>query len=264
MMTTNRHKVEWLILLGAILAASLSLCFDAQVSTATDPGIANLTPQMTHWFGTDHLGRDVLWRMVFATRAFVVPGLLAMAIALLCAVPLGLVSGFYGGLWNTLFSMVYDAISAIPRFVLIVLIMSTVGATPWVLAVSAGVAYSPSLAEAVRSHVESQRVLPWVQAHLAWGFRPAVVALRFVLWGACRPLIYAHLASVFSFVLVVESTLSYLGHYGVQEPSPSFGNMITFEWGRTAANPFALLLPIVALWVLVVAARRVAQVKVRP
>ena len=262
MTTINQHKMEWSILFGTVLAATLTLFLDTSLYN-TDPSIANLSPQMGHWLGTDHLGRDVLWRLIFATRAFVAPGLLAIAIALFCAVPLGLVSGFYGGLWNSLFSVVYGSISAIPRFVLIVLVMSTVGATPWVLAVSAGVAYSPALAEAVRGHVESQTVLPWVRAHLAWGFRPAVVALRFVLWGSCRPLIYAHLASVFSFVLVVESTLSYLGHYGVQEPTPSLGNMITFELGRTYSNPFALIMPILALWLLVVAARRVAQVKVR-
>src|SRR5690606_13033820 len=81
-----------------VLAGLLAPLSTYDVIMDVDPSRAHEGPAAAHWLGTDHLGRDVLMRLVFACQFFVGPGLLACGVALVLAVPAGAVAGFRGGL----------------------------------------------------------------------------------------------------------------------------------------------------------------------
>ncbi len=211
----------------------------------------NLPASTAHWLGTDHLGRDVFWRLVFASRAFVFPGLLACATAGVLAVPLGAWAGYRGGWLSGVIRYGFTVVASLPRFVLVLLVCTIYGDSPWHLALAAGVAYAPTLAEAIVARIERLRGNDYVLASRAHGVPEWRLLWLHLVVAACGRSIGRHLVLLFGYFVVLECTLSYLGGFGVQEPQPSWGNMLVFEWGR-GMSP-ALVAPAVAIWGTVVA-----------
>ena len=199
-------------------------------------------PTLQHLLGTDRLGRDLLRRVVAASRAFFVPGLIAALIAIGVGVPLGALAGYeprrlrIDGRWRHrigpmirgLLALLLALPAALPRFVSIVLLFAAFGFGPTVLAVSLGVLYAAELGEDVRQRVLSCAREEYVTAARAEGL-PLVRILGFhILWLHCRGLIARHLVHLWALVILVETSLSYLpGDFGVQEPNPSWGNMLS-------------------------------------
>lgn len=224
-----------------------------------DPLLAHLPPGPGHWLGTDHLGRDVLQRLMLACQFFVVPGLLACLVATVLAVPLGAVAGYRGGWVETALRWVFTVVASVPRFVLVLLVLSIYGDSLVLLAVAAGVAYTPTLGEAVFARIESLRSADYVLANRAYGVPGWRILWRHLVWAASRRLIGRHLLTLFGYFLVLETTLSYIGGFGVQEPMPSWGNMLVFEWGRQGWYAPQVLAPVVALWLTIAATSWVAE-----
>ena len=77
---------------------------------------------------------------------------------------------------------------------------------------------------------------------------------RHLLWLSCRRIIGRHLLYLFGYFLLVESTLSYIGGFGIEEPMPSWGNMLAFEFGVPEGNPLAWFAPAVAIWGVILSA----------
>lgn len=198
-------------------------------------------PSLQHPLGTDRLGRDLLSRTILATRAFFVPGLVAALIALALGVPLGALAGYdpqplrmdhqgRGRLLAVVRSLVALLLAlpgALPRFVSVVLLFAAFGFGPEVLAVSLGVLYASELGEDVRQRVLSCARAEYVTAARAEGLSlPRILGIH-ILWLHCRSLIGRHLAHLWALVILIETSLSYLpGDFGVQEPDPSWGNML--------------------------------------
>lgn len=238
-----------LVVVGVAIGSPL-LGYD--IVADVDPGRAHAGPSAAHWLGTDHLGRDVFLRLVVASRAFVFPGLLACLIATALAVPTGALSGFVGGWLARIVRYGFTVVAGLPRFVLVLLALSIYGNDPIVLAIAAGCAYAPALGEAVHERVEGLRGADFLAAHRAHGVPEWRLLGWHVLWGACRKLIARHLLTLFSFFLVLETTLSYLG-FGVQQPRPSWGNMLAFDLDYDGAGLAAVLAPAAAIWVVIAA-----------
>jgi peptide/nickel transport system permease protein len=202
-----------------------------------------------HWLGTDDLGRDVGWRMLTATEAFVGPGLLACFLAFLAAVPAGAWAGWKGGWTAEGIRFLFTVLASLPRFVFVLLVCSIYGTGPWTLGVAAGIAYSPSLSEAVYAKVSAFRQAGFVLAGKAHGLSTPRILGRHILWVNCRGLIARHLLQLFAFFLLVETTLSCLGDFGIQEPAASWGNMIEIgSFGESGSNPWATWAPVIAIW----------------
>jgi peptide/nickel transport system permease protein len=212
-----------------------------------NPMSASESPSFRHLLGTDRLGRDVWMRLLASTKAFVGPGLAACAVAAtLGAIP-GVVAGVWGGWSGRVVLLPHAVLGALPRFVLILLVAAIIGHDAWVLAAATGVAYAPALADGLRARVEGMRAVGWVDAAVAHGFGWSRLVVGELLVGACRRLLLVHALRLFSFFVVLETTLAFLGHLGVQEPTPSWGNMIAFSLGH-GGNPLGWVAPAVALW----------------
>ncbi len=243
--------VLWLAVV--VIAGFLAPLSAYDVVMDVDPTRSQAPPGTAHWLGTDHLGRDVFMRLVFACQFFVGPGLLACAVATALAVPAGAVAGFRGGGIESLLRWGFTVIASVPRFVLVLLVLSIYGDRLGLLAVAAGVAYAPTLAEAVFARIEALRNAEYVLANRAYGVPDWRILWVHLVWAACRRLIGRHLLLLFGYFLVLETTLSYIGGFGVQEPMPSWGNMLVFEWGRGHWYGASVLAPVIALWVTITA-----------
>ncbi|MDP2311866.1 MAG: hypothetical protein Q8P41_03110 [Pseudomonadota bacterium] len=236
-------------LVGAlILAWVLALVAPYDIVADVNPARASLGPSGAHWLGTDHLGRDVAWRLLLGSRAFVAPGLLTAAIAGLVGGAAGALAGWFGGPVAALVRYTFTVGASVPRFVLVLLAGAIFGADPAVLAVATGLACAPAVGEAVTCRLEELRRAEFVLALRAHGVPEGRILGYHLLWVNARGLVARQVLQAFGFFLVVETTLSYLGGFGVQEPTPSWGNMLAFEFGIPDGNLLAWMAPAAAIW----------------
>lgn len=248
-MSAWRRWTGLALLLASLLIWVISLAAGYDVIGDVDTARASLAPNGTHWLGTDHLGRDVLWRLITASEAFVGPALLACAVALAIGVPSGALSGWLGGAPATLTRFLLTTVAALPRFVLVLLVCAAFGSEVHWIALAAGVAYAPTLGEAIYARIQSFRHAGFVLAAQAHGLSDRRVLWLHLLWVNHRRLILRHCVQLFAYFLLLETTLSYIGgldgagSFGVAQPDPSWGNMIAFEWREPESNLWASLAP---------------------
>lgn len=241
--------VAWLLALGA----------PYDVVADVDPSRASLGPSSADWLGTDHLGRDVAWRLLLGSRAFVAPGLLTALLAGGLGGLAGALAGWFGGPVSSVVRYGFTVGGSVPRLVLVLLAGAIFGPDTLVLAMATGLACAPAVGEAVTARLEELRRAEFVLALRAHGIPDARILLYHLLWVNTRGLIARHVLQAFGFFLVVETTLSYLGGFGVQEPTPSWGNMLAFEFGVPDGNLYAWLAPAVAIWLGIGAAALLGQ-----
>ena len=250
-----------LLLLGVMLVGLLAPLSGYDAIADVDPTRADLGPSAQHWLGTDHLGRDTASRLLLACRSFTGPGLLACLLAAIIGVPAGAIAGYTGGWTAGVVRFGFTVVGSIPRFVLFLLALSIYGSSMWVLAIVAGIAFVPSLGEAVYGRIEELRRADYVVANQAYGVPPWRILWVHLVWAVCRRPIAQKLITLFGYFLVLETTLSYL-RVGVSEPTPSWGNMLMFDWGRSI-NVWNVAAPALALWMTVGATARLAEATAR-
>ncbi|HJN73150.1 MAG TPA: hypothetical protein QGF58_04355 [Myxococcota bacterium] len=253
------------VLVAVTLLWGVSLVSGYDVTTDVDVHRASVGPTAEFWLGTDHLGRDVAWRLLKATEAFMGPALLALVIAMGFGVVGGALAGWLGGAPRWLIRYGFTVIEALPRFVLVLLACAIYGSEVWIIGVAAGVAYAPTLGEAVFTRIESFRRAEFVLAAEAHGVHPMWVLAYHLIWVNCGRLVARHGLQLFAYFLLLETTLSYIGgldgagSFGVPQPDPSWGNMIAFEWREPGANPWASWAPGLAIWGVMMSAVLVAE-----
>ncbi len=183
-------------------------------------------PSSAHVFGTDGQGRDVAMRVLKGTEAFFLPGLLAAGIATIIGALAGAITGYVVGPVREAVLWLLQLIDTLPRLVFIILVCTILDPTITLIALVTGILFVPSVATVIQRKVESLGSEDYILAHVAHGFTPTRILLYHIVWLQCRPALIRQATFVFSYVLFVETALSYLGDYGVPEPSPSWGNMV--------------------------------------
>lgn len=237
-----------------LLAAGLLSPLISPYDISEQQLLARLQPPMllggteAHPLGTDHLGRDLLSRLLAATRTTLIIAGLGVLIGAITGLIAGLISGSAGGWFDNVFMMLVDAQASIPLTLLALTAVAIAGTSPLVLILIVGISDYDKYARVVRAQVIAIRQRTFVEAARALGASPWRVAVRHVLPNIVSPLIV--LATInFSSIVILESALSFLG-VGVQPPHTSLGQLlgeardylITTWW--LAAIPAAVIVTI--------------------
>ncbi|HEX7128054.1 MAG TPA: ABC transporter permease [Thermodesulfobacteriota bacterium] len=221
----HRAALVGLLLLAALLGAALS----APLWTDQEPDRQNLAQALRpisieHPLGTDHLGRDMVSRLLYGGRLSLVIGALAVALGLVVGVPLGAVSGFVGGWTDLVIQRFADTLLSLPGFLLALSLVSMLGVGLRNVVISVGVSAIPSFIRLVRGSVLSIREQTYVEAAKALGQAQPVIIFRHVLPNVLAPVIVHATLSLGSAILVAAG-LGFLG-LGVQPPTAEWGAML--------------------------------------
>jgi peptide/nickel transport system permease protein len=177
-----------------------------------------------HPLGTDHLGRDVLSRMLYGARVSLLVGFAAVVVGSVVGAALGIVAGYRGGWTDTVVMTVADAQLAFPFVLLAIGIIGVLGPSFPTLVVVIGLSGWVDYARVLRSQVLVLRSREFVDAILALGGAVARVVARHILPNVLSTLVVIATLQL-ARAIVLEATLSFLG-LGIQPPTPSWGGMI--------------------------------------
>lgn len=177
--------------------------------------------ELAFLLGTDHLGRDVLSRIVAGARFVLTVALVATAISAAFGVTLGLLSGYSGGALDRVASLVMDSMYAFPGLVLAIAVAALLGTGVLNMALAIAVVYIPSYYRMVRGAVLSLKSLPFVDALRVMGMDTASILFRHIAPNALYSII-AVLPVNFADAVITEAALSFLG-LGIAPPTPDWG-----------------------------------------
>ncbi len=181
-------------------------------------------PSALHWLGTDDLGRDVLSRMLVATRISLIAAIEATVISVILGVPFGLVAGYARGRIDTVASRITDAIMAIPALLFALAIVGILGRDVTNAMIAIGLVNAPRFFRVVRGSTMVVREQMYVEVARAIGGTPSWIVRRHVLPNVLSPLI-VQISLSMGFAILFEASISFLG-LGIQPPDGSWGTML--------------------------------------
>ncbi len=237
--------VAGLILIVVFVALALTASLLPYDPGASDFGALLQPPTGAHLLGTDDLGRDVLTRIAYGARVSLEAGLLATALAMLVAVPVGLVAGYYRGFVDAVIMRITDVLLAFPFLILAVGLAAILGASLRNVVLALGLSQLPGIIRITRGEVLGLREQDYVSGARADGAGDLTILSRYILPNALSPLIVQVSVAIPSSILG-EAVLSFLG-LGVQPPTPSWGVMLSSAQGFLAQAPYLAIFPGVAI-----------------
>jgi peptide/nickel transport system permease protein len=249
--------------LAALLAAALLAPVLAPFAAdALDLANRRAAPTMTHLFGTDELGRDVLTRVLFGARVSLAIGLISALVSVTVGVVIGSVAGYAGRWIDALLMRVTDAMLAVPRLPLLMIAAAVMQPGVPVLIVLVGIAGWMETARVVRAEVRSIAARDFVAGARAIGASPFRVLVRHVLPGILPTASVATTLAIGRGILL-ESALSFFG-VGVQPPTASWGNMLYQAQTTMTTEPWLAIFPGTFIFLTVLACNDVGDLIAPP
>lgn len=184
-----------------------------------------MPPSAQHWFGTDEFGRDLFSRVLHGAVIAVETGVVAVGVAAVLGVIVGLVAGYVGGKTDTAIMALMDIMLAFPYLLLALVVVAILGPSLMNAMVAVGIVYVPTFARLVRSVVLQVKEQDYVMAARAMGARDLTIMIRHVLTNSLGPILVQASLSV-GWAIVNAASLSFLG-LGAQPPTPEWGAMLT-------------------------------------
>src|SRR5579859_1804373 len=237
-----------MVIVAAACAPLLPLSDPLQV----DPTHALYSPGTPYLFGSDQYGRDVLSRVIYGGRVSLLVGPVAVGIALVPGVIVGLVAGYYGRWLDTLLMRIVDVMLAFPGVLLALAIVAVLGPSLTSLMIAVGISSIPTYARLTRASVLSAREQLYVDAARVVGANDAAILVRHILPNVVAPIVVVGSLGVGAAILIA-ATLSFLG-LGSQPPTPEWGRMLSegrqflsSAWWISTFPGFAIMLTVLAI-----------------
>ena len=212
------------VVLGFVTAAIFAPLLAPYGAGATDFNALLAHPSGKHLLGTDYLGRDILSRTLWGARASIQAGFFATMLALVVAVPIGMVAGYYRGWVDTVVARVTDVLLAFPFLILAVGLAAILGPSLLNATLALGIAAVPPLIRVSRGEMLALREEDYVPAAIANGAGDGTIIFRHIFPNMTSTLIVQATVTIPA-AIVGEAVLSFLG-LGVQPPTPSWGTML--------------------------------------
>jgi peptide/nickel transport system permease protein len=178
-----------------------------------------------HLLGTDFMGRDILSRLIVGIQAYFLPGLLAVFIALFFGTVLGVLAGYRGGRFETAITYFTNLVDSFPRLVLILLVIAAFKPNIYYIMIVVGLTNVPVVSSHIKGKIQFLKQKNFVEAGVSLGLPTGTIIMKHILWHNCRSLLIIQATIGMAEAILMETSLSYLG-FGVQEPTPSWGNMV--------------------------------------
>jgi peptide/nickel transport system permease protein len=246
----NRAAVVGLV----ILCVFASIAVVAPLATTYDPEQMRLdqkllAPSAAHLLGTDHLGRDILARLAYGARFSLLICFAAVGVGVLIGVPLGAISGFYGGWLDLVIQRVIDVLLSFPGFLLALALVAVLGVGIVNVVIAVGLGVVPACVRLMRASTLSIRSREYVEAARAAGAGGAGIIWRHVLPNALSPVVIQATLGLGA-TLLTAAGLGFLG-LGVQQPTPEWGSMLGEGRSYIFSNPNLATFPGVAIFLTV-------------
>ena len=243
-----------LLVLAWSIAPGLFTGHDPAVGIPDDKFIA---PGAQHWLGTDHLGRDLLTRIVHGSASSMTSALIAVATGVAVGGALGLVGGYLGGWVDAVIGRVVDVLLAIPGFLLAVVVVTALGYDTRNAAIATGVSAVAVFARLMRSEVLRVRTSVFIEAARISGGSSTYVLLRHVLPNALRPVLSLAVLQ-FGIAILVIAGLAFLG-YGDPPPASDWGLLVSDGREHLLHAPWLVLAPGLVIAVVVLSVSRLSR-----
>jgi peptide/nickel transport system permease protein len=230
---------------AAIVIFFIAIAFLAPWISPFDPNAPDWmairqAPDFAHWFGTDDLGRDVLSRVIFGTRASLMAGIVSVAVAVLVGVPFGLIAGYFGGLADIAISRLADALLACPFLVLAIALAAFLGPSLENAMIAIGISAMPIFVRVARAQTLIVCTEDYIAAARSQGIGHVAMLTGQVLPNVLAPIVVQATLTM-AIAVLAEASLAFLG-LGQLPPAPSWGSMLD------VARQFLGEAPWMALW----------------
>jgi ABC-type dipeptide/oligopeptide/nickel transport system permease subunit len=256
---TRRYLRWWahrpkLLVFGGMILAMITVAIFAPLLAPDDPlqthpAQALKTPSREHPLGTDNLGRDTLSRVIYGARISLSAAIIAVGIALIGGVAMGLVAGYSGGASDAIFSRIIDAQLAFPGLLLALAITNALGPSLRNAMLAVGIIGIPAYFRLTRAQVLQAREQEYVTAATVLGATRLRIVARHIFPNITNTLIVA--ASIASSgAILALAALSFLG-IGSQPPEPDWGSMIQSATGYLNKYPWLSFGPGIAIFITV-------------
>ena len=252
------------IVLFWVIVAFVSLIWTPYDPNASD-FIQNQGPSAQNWLGTDHLGRDILSRLMQGTQVILLktrlPGDTGISIPIGVAIwgvlgsltlgsVLGLNAGYRGGWWDQIIMQVLDALIAFPQIVLYLVVIAALGQGDLVVILAITITGAPGVARLARSLALDIKTRDYIRAAETRGENAWFIMFREILPNARGPLLVDAMLRV-GYAIFAIGTLGFLG-IGLPPPDPDWGNMVNEARRNIFANQLAVIWPALAIASLVI------------
>jgi peptide/nickel transport system permease protein len=241
----RRHR---LALTGAaVLGLVVGVCIIAPLlvpesaANRVDPTLFRAPPSAARPFGSDDVGRDILWRTIYGGRISLAIGALSIALAMSIGVVLGSVAGYYGRWTDSLIMRLTDAMLSMPSLLLLIVLTRIIGASVTTIILVIGLLNWMQVTRIVRANVLSLKEQDFVLAARALGVSDAAIIFRHVLPNTLAPVVVAATLGV-GYAIILEASASFLG-LGVQPPTASWGSMLYRAQGLMIQAPWVAIFP---------------------
>jgi len=182
-------------------------------------------PSSEHWFGTDHMGRDIFSRVLYGTRTSVMVGIVVTGLAMLIGIPMGAISGYKGGKVDTIIRVINDIFMSIPALLLALSISVALGRGIINAMLAIGIAWWPFYCRLVRGVVLSLKEQMFIEASRSINASDFRIITRHILPN-CLNVIIVQVTMQFGYAILMAAALGFLG-VGAQPPMAEWGLMIS-------------------------------------
>lgn len=198
-------------------------------------------PNPTYWMGTDLLGRDTFSRLMLGIGQSMIIAFASVACATIAGTVIGLLSAWWGSLWDGILMRLMDVLLAFPAILLALLIIAIIGPGTFTSVAAIGIVYTPIFARVVRGPALSLKQRDFVDAARTFGSSQTYILTRHLLLNLVAPLA-VQVTLALAWALLTEAGLSFLG-LGTQPPTPSLGLMLAESKNLMTQAPWLMVFP---------------------